>query len=150
MARQQGTPYHHGGRGNPSCTDCRRHGTRPTLQQKNNISLFVGAGFFGTGMLDGYHAVVTSTAFAPYLPSDLPALIPWSWVASRFFLSLLLFLSSYIWHRDQKNSNSTVVHERHAYALVAILTLLSFVFFAFAPYRPPTTLILHSAGRKNL
>ena len=46
--------------------------------KKSNIFLFLGAGFLGTAFLDGYHAIVTSAAFAPFLPSDLPTLIPWS------------------------------------------------------------------------
>lgn len=101
--------------------------------KKNNIILFIGAGFLGTALLDGYHAVVTSKAYAPYLPSDLPALIPWSWVASRLFLSLVLFLSWYIWKREQNRGQPYDIKEKHVYAIVAILTLASFLFFAFAP-----------------
>jgi len=44
-------------------------------------------GFFGAGLLDGYHALVTSEFFSAYLPSGLPSLIPWSWIASRVFMS---------------------------------------------------------------
>ena len=43
--------------------------------RKNNIFLFLGSGFLGAALLDGYHAVVTSTAFVPYIPIDLPQLI---------------------------------------------------------------------------
>jgi hypothetical protein len=56
--------------------------------RKNNTFLFIGTGFLGTAFLDGYHALVTSAAFKPFMPLDLPALIPWSWVASRQFLSV--------------------------------------------------------------
>ena len=52
--------------------------------KKNNTFLFIGTGFLGTALLDGYHAVVTSAFFAPYLPSDLPSLIPWSWAHRRW------------------------------------------------------------------
>ena len=31
--------------------------------KRNNTFLFVGTGFFGTALLDGYHAIVTSTFF---------------------------------------------------------------------------------------
>lgn len=61
--------------------------------KKNTTFLFVGTGFLGTAMLDGYHAIVTSSFFASYLPSELSSLIPWSWVASRLFLSTMLCLS---------------------------------------------------------
>lgn len=61
--------------------------------RKDNIFLFIGAGFLGTALLDAYHIVVTSNLIAPYLPSDPASLIPWSWIASRQFLSIMLFLS---------------------------------------------------------
>ena len=38
--------------------------------KKNNTFLFIGAGFLGTALLDGYHAVVTSSGFGPFMPSD--------------------------------------------------------------------------------
>ena len=69
--------------------------------RKSNTYLFVGTGFLGTGLLDGYHALVTSKFFAPYLPSDLPSLIPWSWIASRQFLSIMLFMSWLAWLRER-------------------------------------------------
>ncbi len=51
--------------------------------RKNNTFLFIGTAFLGTALLDGYHAIVTSTYFVPFLPSGVAVLIPWSWVASR-------------------------------------------------------------------
>ena len=74
--------------------------------KKNNTFLFIGTGFFSTALLDGYHAVVTSAFFAPYLPSDLGALIPWSWVASRLFLSALMCMSWLAWLREQASAIS--------------------------------------------
>ena len=44
--------------------------------QKDNTFLFIGTGFLGTAFLDGYHTVVTSALFRPFMPSDLPSLIP--------------------------------------------------------------------------
>ena len=35
--------------------------------RKTSLFLFVGTGFLGTGFLDGYHAVVTSSFFKRYL-----------------------------------------------------------------------------------
>ena len=68
--------------------------------RKTMLFLFVGTGFLGTGFLDGYHAAVTSTWFAILFPSPPPSLIPWSWIASRFFLSILLYLSYEAWKRE--------------------------------------------------
>lgn len=100
---------------------------------RNRTILLIGAGFIGTGALDGYHAVVTSAIVAPHLPMALPALIPWSWVASRFFLSLLLCLSWLEWKLERKTGHRRVFGDRYVYGLVGCLTLLSFVFFALAP-----------------
>ena len=55
--------------------------------------LIIGAGFLGTAFLDGYHTIVTSIYVKDLLPSDLSSLIPWSWVASRLYLSVVIFLS---------------------------------------------------------
>ena len=101
--------------------------------KKNSTLLIIGAGFIGTAMLDGYHAVVTSSAFAPFLPSDLPALIPWSWVASRFFLAMMVFLSWAVWRLKLDNKMQDHIKERTVYSLVTVLTVISFLFFAFFP-----------------
>ncbi|MBL4602782.1 MAG: PAS domain S-box protein [Emcibacteraceae bacterium] len=101
--------------------------------KKNSTLLIIGAGFIGTAMLDGYHAVVTSSAFAPFLPSDLPALIPWSWVASRFFLAMMVFLSWAVWRLKLDNKMQNHIKERTVYSLVTVLTVISFLFFAFFP-----------------
>ena len=61
--------------------------------KRHNMILFLGVGFFGTALLDGYHAIVTSSILQPYFPSEDFSLIPWSWNASRTFLTLLMILS---------------------------------------------------------
>ena len=101
--------------------------------KKNNTFLFIGTGFLGTAFLDGYHAIVTSAFFKPFMPSDLPALIPWSWVASRQFLSILMFLSVLAWLREQKLGEAGRVSEKAVYVFTALFTLASFLFFAFVP-----------------
>lgn len=101
--------------------------------KKNSAFLFVGTGFFGTAMLDGYHAVVTSTYFAQYLPSELSSLIPWSWVASRLFLSTMLCLSWFAWLREEQDGDVDWISERKVYVVGGVLTLASFLFFAFFP-----------------
>ena len=101
--------------------------------QKDNTYLFIGTGFLGTAFLDGYHTVVTSALFRPFMPSDLPSLIPWSWVASRQFLSIMIFLSWYSWHRSQRLGPDSKVPEGAVYVFSAVFTLASFLFFAFVP-----------------
>jgi PAS domain S-box-containing protein len=100
---------------------------------RENTVLFVGAGFLGTAFLDGYHAVVTSVFFRPYMPSDLPSLIPWSWVASRQFLSIFLFLSWLAWLREHRRGEAGRIRPGWVYLFTATFTLASFLFFAFVP-----------------
>ncbi len=101
--------------------------------KKNDTFLLIGTGFLGTAMLDGYHALVTSAFFAPYLPSGLPSLIPWSWVASRLFLSALLCLSWLAWIHEQRVGKGARFSERLVYLVTGALTVASFLFFAFVP-----------------
>jgi len=106
--------------------------------KKNNTFLFIGAGFLGTAFLDGYHAFVTSTAFKPFIPSEeLPALISWSWVASRLFLSVFLFLSLLAWLREHRLGDAGRVGEKTVYLFAGAFALVSFAFFAFAPLPLP-------------
>lgn len=105
--------------------------------KKNNTFLFIGAGFLGTAFLDGYHAIITSAAFKPFMPSDLPALSSWSWVASRLFLSVFLFLSLIAWLREQRLGDAGRVGEMTVYLFAGVFTLVSFAFFAFAPLPLP-------------
>ncbi|MDM8568821.1 MASE3 domain-containing protein [Thiotrichales bacterium HSG1] len=70
--------------------------------KKNNTFLLIGTGFLGTSCLDIYHTIVTSTFFDLYFPSPPPSLIPWSWIASRIFLAISLWLSWIVWNRKYK------------------------------------------------
>lgn len=101
--------------------------------RKTSTLLFVGSGFLGTAFLDGYHAVVTSSFFAANFPSGLPSLIPWSWVASRVFLSILLWLSWVAWKREERLGPRGRIGETTVYLGVGLMTLASFLFFAFVP-----------------
>ena len=86
----------------------------------------------GTGFLDGFHTVVTSAYFKPMMPSDLPHLIPWSWFASRQFLSVLMALSWIAWLREEKLGEAGRMPEKTVYIGTAVFTLASFLFFVFA------------------
>ena len=101
--------------------------------KKNNTFLFIGTGFVGTAFLDGYHAVVTSSFFADQFPSAPSSLIPWSWIASRLFLALLLWFSCVAWRRESKLGDKGKIGEREVYLIAAGLTILSFLFFAIYP-----------------
>jgi len=102
-------------------------------RRKENIFLFIGTGFIGTSFLDGYHAVVSSPMFVQYFPSPPPSLIPWSGLASRMFLSVLLWLSWVFWRRESKMGRSARVPEYRVFFVVNTWTLVCFLFFAVLP-----------------
>jgi diguanylate cyclase (GGDEF)-like protein/PAS domain S-box-containing protein len=98
--------------------------------QKDNTFLFIGSGFLGTGLLDAYHTVVTSSYFGTYFPSAPVSLIPWSWLASRLFLSIACVLSWYFWKREKTLG---AIDQRLVYCGFSVLTIASFLFFATVP-----------------
>lgn len=101
--------------------------------KKNNIYLFIGVGFLGTGFLDGYHTLATSEYFQSMMPSDSPTLIPWSWVASRQFLSIMMVLSLLTWWRKEKFGKTSEFSDLFVYIFTFGFTFFSFLFFSFAP-----------------
>jgi len=100
---------------------------------KDSTLLFVGMGFFGTGLLDGYHAVVTSTLFSKIIVSPPVNLIPWSWVASRLFLSVFIYMAYIVWNREQHYANVEKISEKTIYWIAGISTIACFAFFALYP-----------------
>jgi diguanylate cyclase (GGDEF)-like protein len=105
-----------------------RYATKP-----DNTILFVSAAFMGTAFLDGYHAVVTSQWFDILWPSPPPQLIPWSWNASRSFLAVMMCLSLLAWRREIRLGPQGAVSPKWVSSSVVLLTLTSFLFFAFVP-----------------
>lgn len=101
--------------------------------KKDNTYLFVGIGFVGTALLDGYHAVITSDLMDYIMPSPPESLIPWSWNASRTFLALVMALSWWAWRREQKLGAAGRIGEVGVYTIVVALTLASFCLFALVP-----------------
>ncbi|RMG92236.1 MAG: PAS domain S-box protein, partial [Chloroflexi bacterium] len=95
--------------------------------------LFIGAGFLGTALLDGYHALITSTFFATRLPSPAQTLIPWSWLAGRLFLGAFLLFSWLVGWLRQRWQHTQPVREWTVYMTAALATLASFAFFALYP-----------------
>ncbi len=104
--------------------------------KRHDAILLLGGGFIGTALLDGYHAVVTSTAVQPYFPSQDSSLIPWSWNASRIFLALVMVVSWLAWRRERRLGAQGQLSDIVVYACVAMVTLISFLFFAWVPLGP--------------
>jgi PAS domain S-box-containing protein len=97
--------------------------------KKSNVYLFVGLGFVGAGLLDGYHGIVTAEFFREFMPSDSSPLSVWSWFASRLFLSVMLFMS---WFGSNRKEIETFKYsEINIYIFSTLFLFSSFLFFAF-------------------
>jgi diguanylate cyclase (GGDEF)-like protein/PAS domain S-box-containing protein len=101
--------------------------------KKDNTFLFIGTGFVATAFLDGYHTVVSSFHFIEAFPSAPPSLIAWSWLASRIFLSLLLWMSWLFWRREDRLGAAGRISEKLVYSIVTALALMCFAIVAFVP-----------------
>ncbi|NQV28494.1 MAG: PAS domain S-box protein [Rhodopirellula sp.] len=109
------------------------------------IHLCVGAGFVGTGLLDGSHAFLTSTWYAKFASSAPDSLIPWSWNASRIFLGAFLVLSCRAQDRQDQRPDDSIIEAKFVYVGVLTLAVLCFLFFAFVPL--PTGYTVGFIGR---
>lgn len=103
--------------------------------KRSNIFLFVGAGFLGTAFLDCYHFLITSPFFGQWLPSVPSSLLSWSWISSRIFLSILLFVSCWGGRKKEKGETGHI-REEVVFIGMGVFTLVSFYFFAFFPLPP--------------
>ena len=105
--------------------------------------LVLSLGFFGTAVLDGYHCVATTTAFADLFPSSIESLVPWSWHASRTYLSIYVCLA--LWVTGKRECGRKQVATIASWSAVG-LTTFCFVFFAFLPL-PPAYFVSAIGGR---
>ena len=104
-----------------------------------NKYLLVGLGFIGAAILDGIHGTATSIWFHERFPSELQRLLPWSWFASRLFLSVMLLLSIVPWlygkpQHLESETNPARLYFMAIFAICACLLLISFVHLPPAYY----------------
>lgn len=100
--------------------------------KKNSMFLFIGIGFLGASVLDAYHAFVSTHLFFQLFPHASGDLSSWSFLASRLFFSLCMFLSIWIWQKERK-MNTEVVTETQTYLFSGALLLGSLFFISFVP-----------------
>src|SRR5580698_1045764 len=105
--------------------------------KKNSSFLLLGTCFLGAGVLDAYHTLITSSFFAGYTRSALSSLIPWSGIASRVFMSLLMCAILFAWKTKATRPGAAAERECVVYLLVGLWTLVNFLFFAFVPLPSP-------------
>jgi diguanylate cyclase (GGDEF)-like protein/PAS domain S-box-containing protein len=104
--------------------------------QKTTSYLILGSGFLGAALLDGFHTVVTSS-LCGQCTSSRAGLIVWTGALARFFLSVLMCASLFIWRSDASSSKAEASkRERRVYLLVGSWTLASFILFLWVPLPP--------------
>jgi len=105
--------------------------------KKSSAFLLLGSAYLGAGLFDGYHAIITSSFFAGRVPTALSSLVPWSGIASRVFLSLMLCASLLAWKGDKLRLKADRKAEVIVYLLAGIWMGISFLCFALI--RLPST-----------
>lgn len=96
-------------------------------KKDNTHFLFIGTGFLGASMLDGFHTIISSSYFYIIFPSPPVSLIPWSYLTSRIYLATLLLLSWFTWQYKWK------INEKVIYYISAVLMVILFSYFSFVP-----------------
>ena len=93
--------------------------------------LILGAGAIGVASLDACHVVLTSNWLEAYRTSELDALIPWSWLASRLLLAFI-FLSIIVSSRKKLEKVSPVlISKKFIYFITACAVSISILIFIF-------------------
>jgi len=104
--------------------------------KRSGMFLLLGTGFLGGALLDGYHAMVTSSFLAGHIPSALSALTPWSGIMSRVFMSVLMCASLVAWKRESLRPAERI-KDSLVYLLVGTWVIVTFLFFALVRVPPP-------------
>jgi hypothetical protein len=104
--------------------------------KRDETILFIGTGFIGTAILDGYHGISAYNGLSGTLPTDDIAQFPWTWLAPRCFLSIYLFLSFLAWKRKNNSLLVKPFKEKTAFGIAIILTIITLIVFKFSPVIP--------------
>lgn len=102
------------------------------LSRRDNVFLFIGTGFLGTAVFDGYHLFVTSDGLASVFGDRSAELVPWTWLASRVFLSSMMVLGWYFAWREERDVDHHPSPVR-VWIVAGVVALVTFVLFTIAP-----------------
>ncbi len=113
------------------------------LSRRRLMFLLVATGFIGTGMLDGFHALISSEAYRAGEQSLPDNLVSWSWIIPRIVLGVTLWagVSNRWLSENARSQKDRIRQESLTYISVSALVLLALVAYAFVPLpNPPITL----------
>lgn len=105
--------------------------------KKNDVSLFIGVGFLGTGILDSFHSYITSSPIISQFPSEESAVIAWSWLPSRLFLAFFMFLSWLVWYLNHYRDRRWEINDRMVYCTSTLFVVMTLLFFIYTPLPTP-------------
>lgn len=102
--------------------------------QSDEQYLIIGTGFLGASLLDGYHAIVTSPVIAALLPSEYAVIVPWSWLASRLYLSLFMLVCALVWLRKNEFPHRNLsIQPKPVFAIAGLVTTVTLIIFTLTP-----------------
>lgn len=103
--------------------------------RSNDKYLFIGYGFLGTALFDGYHALITSNLIQTLYPTlTTPDYIDWTFNLSRLFLAIWLLVSFLIWKFEddiEKTKNKGFFNIFLAFGITSIFIVISFIPISF-------------------
>lgn len=106
--------------------------------RSNDKYLFIGYGFLGTALFDGYHALIASNLLQTFYPSLAnPDYIDWTFNLSRVFLAIWLLVSFLIWKFEDdidKTKNRGFFNIFLAFGITSIFIIISFMPIYFTKY----------------
>ncbi|MGH7564233.1 MAG: diguanylate cyclase domain-containing protein, partial [Gemmatimonadota bacterium] len=114
---------------------------------RDSTSLFLATGFLGTGLLDGWHLLITRSHFGIGFATTPAALSAWSWSVSRTYLASMMLLGWWF-SRTDRFGPCGPIRERTIYALTGLLAGASFLLpgFVALPHAYVSDLFWHRPG----
>ena len=104
---------------------------------RDGTSLFLATGFLGTGLLDGWHLLISSSRFGIAFASNPTTLSAWSWNVSRTYLACMMLLGWWFGWRRDRSGRREPIRERTVYAVTGLLAVVSFLTPVFVALPPP-------------
>ena len=101
--------------------------------KKERLFMFIGLGFLGAGLFNGFNMVVTSDLLASRLGDQSEILGSWTWVVSGLYLGFMILHAWYIWWRKKTGKQNKTLSDSATYVITLGLTVAIALFFFILP-----------------